>query len=75
MHKKVTPQWKDASDAFRLSAGVTAFAMRLRQSQYQSENSWDLVRTLLSRLKLSDEQGYIEELKQLVKRAQQLAKK
>ena len=74
VHEKLKATWEEASDAFKLAAGVAAFAMRLQNSKYQSKNSWELVKSLLATVKLPDEQGYKAELDTLVTKAQKLSK-
>jgi Ca-activated chloride channel homolog len=74
VHKELKASWEEASDAFKLAAGVAAFAMRLQNSKHQSKNSWELVKSLLAQVKLSDDQGYRAELDTLVTKAQAFSK-
>ena len=72
VHTKALTDWKESSENFRLSAGVTAFGMQLTKSKYKGKTSWDLISTLIKGAKGKDENGYRAELLDLVKKAKRL---
>jgi Ca-activated chloride channel family protein len=67
--------WREASEDFRFAAGVAEFGMILRNSKHLEEikeKKWDHVLGVIKGATGHDEQGYRNELLDLVKRAQNL---
>lgn len=68
IHSKAI-DFSKASENFHLSAAVAQFGMLLRKSDFKGNGGFDLVKRLLSKTLAVDEEGYKNELIQLVKTA------
>ncbi|MEM7351173.1 MAG: von Willebrand factor type A domain-containing protein [Acidobacteriota bacterium] len=64
-----------ASDDLHLAAGVAAFGMLLRDSQYRGAADFDLASELIAKGSAYDPNGYRTELAELVTEAQQLGER
>jgi secreted protein with Ig-like and vWFA domain len=67
--------YADASEDFRFSAAVAAFAMLLRDSQYKGQASYTLVQELADAARKHDPSGYRAEFMELVRLAKSLSGK
>jgi Ca-activated chloride channel homolog len=61
--------WYEASNDFKLAAGVAAFAMKLRGDPFLEETPFDIVLRLVSESMGDDAQGYWHELLRMVSTA------
>jgi Ca-activated chloride channel family protein len=66
--------YKDASDNFRYSCGVTAFGMLLRNSKFKGDANYTLAKQLIEGSRLNIGTGYRAELLQLIEKAAMLDK-
>jgi Ca-activated chloride channel homolog len=73
-HTDERPTWAEASENYRLSAGIAAFGMTLRGSKYKGDSSWAMIKQLVSGALGQDPQGYRAELLELIKRAETVIK-
>lgn len=62
-------QLSAAGENFYLASAVAQFGMLLRNSEYKGSGGYKLAESLLSKVIKNDEQGYRNELKQLMKSA------
>lgn len=58
--------FEQSSDFMKLCASITSFAMLLTDSKYKGDATYDKTLEWIKNLQLSDNQGYINEFKQLV---------
>jgi Ca-activated chloride channel homolog len=62
-----------ASQSLRFACGVTAYAMLLRDSKFKGEASYTLAKQLLESTTLNIENGYRDELLQLISQTEKLS--
>lgn len=65
-------QWQQASDDFKLAAGVAEFGLLLRQSAFKQNSSWEQTINLVQQASGKDEDGYCDEFVSLVRKAETL---
>ncbi|MCB0572872.1 MAG: DUF3520 domain-containing protein, partial [Phaeodactylibacter sp.] len=64
---------EQASENFRFSAAVAAFALLLRDSQYKGQASFEAVAQLAENARQADLEGHRDEFVELVKKAEKLS--
>ncbi len=67
--------YAEASEDFRFSAAVAAFAMLLRDSQYKGQATFALVQELADAARKHDPSGYRAEFMEMIRRAKNLSGK